>query len=57
MKAVALALALALWPTAMATPCADEFGQQTCCCTTITGQTCCAYLTFCGGIVPGCPCR
>ena len=27
-----------------------------CCCTNVFGQTCCAWVDFCGGYIPGCLC-
>lgn len=27
-----------------------------CCCTNTFGSMCCAYVSFCGGFVPGCLC-
>ena len=32
-------------------------GEVLCCCTTISGGTCCAYMPFCTSFIPGCQCR
>jgi hypothetical protein len=36
---------------------AAQQGWQTCCCTTASGNRCCAYAPQCGGLVPGCACK
>ncbi len=34
-----------------------QFGQVLCCCNTYNGGSCCKYVNYCGGFVPGCACQ